>query len=225
MTRSNVEWCNDCVIANDNVLATPPANPDTPLHFLYPNSEPLAAKYLALPWVIDLASAQPLARASVVIPYSVNLMHWHQLFVCFPERTIYHFEGFGNPLSSRDVMPTAMRETFGDEWTFVPLRGLFQVDGCACGIWLQVARDVWVRYMDSDQYGAKTFQAFLTAELAAMGVKDVDKCRGQAKRVAERANQAFILEQRAEMRGRLVQMAMEGAIVHGQAQLPGFSAS
>ena len=40
---------------------------------------------------------------------------------------------------------------------------------------------------------------------------------------AERANVAFILEQRADMRGRLVQAALADKLAWGQASLAGFA--
>ena len=55
-----------------------------------------------------------------------------------------------------------------------------------------------------------------------MGVRDLAPLNGVAKRAACKANQAFILEQRAEMRGRLVQAAMDGGLNFNAAALAGF---
>jgi hypothetical protein len=55
-----------------------------------------------------------------------------------------------------------------------------------------------------------------------MGVRDLRALHGVTKRAAGKANQAFILEQRAEMRGRLVQAAMDGVLKHNAASLAGY---
>lgn len=94
----------------------------------------------------------------------------------------------------------------------------------AGGVWIGVARDSYLRYVDSEEYGSGNFEAFLHAELDAQGVRDLDKCRGTAqKTAAKRANQAFILEQRAEMRARLVQVAIAGNLKYSEAALAGFA--
>jgi len=95
----------------------------------------------------------------------------------------------------------------------------------AGGVWLGVARDIYIRYVDSDQYGTGTFETYLQAELNREGVHDLDKCHGSAIRKQRKANQTFILEQRAEMRARLLQLAMEGKLEYGQAELDGFGPS
>jgi len=124
-----------------------------------------------------------------------------------------------------DKLPLTIQATFGDDWKFEPIRGCFQADGHACGVWLGVARDIYIRYVDSDQYGTGTFETYLQAELNREGVHDLDKCHGSAIRKQRKANQTFILEQRAEMRARLLQLAMEGKLEYGQAELDGFGPS
>ena len=47
--------------------------------------------------------------------------------------------------------------------------------------------------------------------------------KGAAKTAARKANQTFILEQRAEMRARLVQLAIEGSLYQGSTVLDGFA--
>lgn len=49
--------------------------------------------------------------------------------------------------------------------------------------------------------------------------------RGTALSKARKANEQYILTARADMRGRLVQAALEGKLTVGQANLPGFAAS
>ena len=49
--------------------------------------------------------------------------------------------------------------------------------------------------------------------------------KGAAKSAAEKVNQRFIVEQRADMRGRLVQAAMSDELKHGQAYLLGFTSA
>ena len=101
-------------------------------------------------------------------------------------------------------------------------RLLLQNDGSACGIWLQVVRDIYLEYVASDEYGGGTFLTFLEGRLLEMGVRDLCALHGVAKRAAGKANQAFIIEQRAEMRGRLVQAAMDGVLKYNAAALEGF---
>ena len=92
-------------------------------------------------------------------------------------------------------------------------------------MWLGVARDVYVRYVDSDVYGSGTFESFLHRHLSEMGVLNLTTLSGTAKTAARKANQTFILEQRAEMRARLVQLAIEGSLYRGSAVLDGFAQS
>jgi hypothetical protein len=86
-----------------------------------------------------------------------------------------------------------------------------------------VARDIYLRYVDSKSYGTGDFEAFLLEELKAEGVRDQNKCRGVAKTAASKANQTFILEQRAYMRERLVQVAIAGKLTFSAASLAGFA--
>ena len=44
---------------------------------------------------------------------------------------------------------------------------------------LQVARDVLIKYVDSDAFGTKTFDNFLEKELADEGVLNLFKLRGK----------------------------------------------
>ena len=80
-----------------------------------------------------------------------------------------------------------------------------------------------MHYVDSDAYGSGTFEAFLHGHLEEQGVRDQDKCRGAAKGAAKKANQTFILEQRADMRARLVQVAIQGKLKYSTAALAGFA--
>ena len=52
---------------------------------------------------------------------------------------------------------------------------------------------------------------------------NLDTFQGPAMRRARNVNTKFILEQRADMRVRLVKLAMEGELQHGQAKLNGFA--
>jgi hypothetical protein len=56
-------------------------------------------------------------------------------------------------------------------------------------------------------------------------VRQVDRSAlsGICARRAKTANNKFILEQRAEMRARLVQLAIENTLKYGQAKLAGFA--
>lgn len=67
----------------------------------------------------------------------------------------------------------------------------------AGGVWLGVARDVYVHYVDSDAYGSGTFESYLHAHLREMGVFDLSTLSGTAKTAARKANQTFILEHSA----------------------------
>jgi len=88
-----------------------------------------------------------------------------------------------------------------------------------------VARNIFIQYADSDVFGTKEFAAFMERKLKEEGVVNLAVLMGSAKTRAEKANQTYILEQRAEMRGRLVQAAMANKLAHGQALLEGFGAS
>jgi hypothetical protein len=168
------------------------------------------------------ADVEPSSRASVIIPYSKGQLHWHVLFVCFAESIVYHFEGFGREVESEEAVPTAVATHLGAEWTFTSHRGCYQSDGSSCGIWIQVARDIFLQYVGSNEYGRGTFNAYLARVMFEKGVVDLDNVSGAAKTAARRANQTFILEQRAEMRARLVQAAINGKLAYAAAELEGF---
>ena len=67
--------------------------------------------------------------------------------------------------------------------------------------------------------GDGTFLGFLERRLGEMGVRHLGSLKGVAKTAAGKANQVFILEQRAEMRGRLVQAALDNQLKHDAAAL------
>jgi hypothetical protein len=98
-----------------------------------------------------------------------------------------------------------------------------QDDSSSCGVWLQVARDCFIAYIDSDSFGSRAFFSYMQQHLAAKGVVSVQGCRGQAKRKASQGNLAFILSERADMRARLLRAAMEGKLVVNIATLAGFT--
>lgn len=223
LSRSNSEWCNDCQLGNDNALCLRPT--EAPVYFFYPRDEEGAlsiifrerAKFAAL------LSASPPSRASCIVPYCTNGSHWHELFLCVAEKNVYHFEAFGEALQRDALLQTTFDQLLGVHgWTLKVSRLLVQNDGSACGIWLQVVRDIYLEYVASDEYGGDTFLTFLERRLLEMGVRDLAPLNGVAKRAACKANQAFILEQRAEMRGRLVQAAMDGGLNFNAAALAGF---
>ena len=108
-------------------------------------------------------------------------------------------------------------------WSLVSMRGRFQVDGNACGIWIQVARDLFIEYVDSHEFGTCTFEAFLHRRLKEQGVLPTERLSGLTLKAAMQTNQKFILEQRADMRGRLVQAAIAGKLAFSEAQLGGFA--
>ena len=109
-------------------------------------------------------------------------------------------------------------------WRIVSIREKYQSDGFSCGVWLQVARDVWLLYVASHQHGMRIFPAFLKQTLETQhGVKSLSGLRNPTKSAAERANEEYILGVRADMRGRLVQAALANGLSWGQANLAGFA--
>ena len=90
-------------------------------------------------------------------------------------------------------------------------------------MWLQVARDAWLQYAGGASHGTRTFPSFLKQSLEEHGVQSLFGLKGARKSAAEKANTAFILEARADMRGRLVQAALAGKLAWGQANLAGFA--
>ena len=116
-----------------------------------------------------------------------------------------------------------MADAWDGMWSLVSMRGRFQVDGNACGIWIQVARDLFIEYVDSHEFGTCTFEAFLHRRLKEQGVLPTERLSGLTLKAAMQTNQKFILEQRADMRGRLVQAAIAGKLAFSEAQLGGFA--
>ena len=86
-----------------------------------------------------------------------------------------------------------------------------------------MARDAWLAYVASPSCGTRTFPAFLIQRFEAAGAQHLTGLRGTARSTAEKANVALILEQRADMRGRLVQAALADKLAWGQARLAGFA--
>ena len=161
---------------------------------------------------------------SIIAPFSVAQLHWHELFISCRERTTYHYEGFGGELPRRSPIPAAFDHSLGAQgWRLVSVRAHHQSDGSSCGVWLQSARDAWLAYVASPSYGTRTFPTFLMQRFEAAGAQNLTGLRGTARSTAERANVAFILEQRADMRGRLVQAALADKLAWGQASLAGFA--
>ena len=87
----------------------------------------------------------------------------------------------------------------------------------------QAARDAWLLYADGATLGTRTFPNFLRQTLEAAGVKSLTGVKGAQKTAAEKANVSYILDFRADMRGRLVQAALASKLAWGQAMLTGFA--
>ena len=118
----------------------------------------------------QLFAQQPPSRTSIVLPFSVRRLHWHALFISPLERTFYHFEGFGNELSHYSPVRTAFDDLLsGDGWRFVSIRNKYQSDSVSCGVWLQVARDCWLKYVASSQYGTRTYSPWTNYTAEALG--------------------------------------------------------
>ena len=45
-----------------------------------------------------------------------------------------------------------------------------QYDSSSCGIWIQVARDSYLAYVESDRFGTGAFASFMEEWLAGQGV-------------------------------------------------------
>ena len=219
------EWLNDCQIANDNALAVRPDG--SAVCFFYPRDEKGAAQALFESQKMRrLVAALPRPRTSVVLPFSVQQLHWHVIFSSPLERMLYHFEAFGDALPRRSPIALAFQESLGRQgWTLVSMRLHYQDDGSSCGVWIQVARDCWLEYVKSDSYGTSDFSSFMQQRLASEGVLCETGLKGTAKSGAQRANRQYVLTARADMRGRLVQaaLAQPSKLSWGQAHLEGFT--
>ena len=222
LTTRNSEWLNDCQKANDNAIVMRPAN--APVYFQYPRSEPMAAEQFTRATIKRLAEASPQSSASVVLPYSVQQLHWHELFFSFLERCVYHFEGLGAELPAVSPIRIAFDASLGSQgWQLVSLCDEYQSDGSSCGVWLQAARDAWLRYVASTDHGSKIFAAFLRRTFEAAGVHSLSSLRGRVLGAAQRGNEAYILGQCAAMRSRLVHAALAEKLSWGSASLAGFA--
>ena len=139
---------------------------------------------------------------------------------------LHHFEGFGEPLERRGSIPSAFQAKLAPlGWSLIDLRLKLQTDGNSCGVWLQVVRDAWLRYVDSSSFGSKGFKSFLEQEMAAEGVQNLYKSKGATRTAAGAKSRQFIIGQRADMRGRLVQAALDRKLRHEAASLAGFAPS
>ena len=225
LSRRDSEWCNDCQIHNDSDIVPRPAGAP-PVQFFYPRDEDGAAKVLKeAPTMRRLVAGQLEEGSSIVLPFSRNQLHWHVLFGSASDKVVYHFEGFGGDLRSSPVN-LAFDDSLGRlGWRLVSVRLHLQSDSSSCGIWIQVARDWWLEYVASTEHGNSAFESFMQEKLKGEGVQSESGLRGTALSKARKANEQYILTARADMRGRLVQAALEGKLSVGQANLPGFAKS
>lgn len=144
--------------------------------------------------------------------------------MCFADRAVYHFEAFGKELGEDNSVYRAFAATLGNcGWSLSSSHLLLQWDGVNCGVWLQVARDRFLEYVDSSQFGSRSFLAFMEEGLRKNGVVDLNSVVGDAKQRAIERNGIFILQQRAEIRTRLLQAAQAGALTYGSDLLQDFT--
>lgn len=94
-------------------------------------------------------------------------LHWHILFLSFTEKVCYHFEGFGKG-PDLIVAFTTQCEALGWKLISIPLH--VQWDGSSCGVWVVVARDAYLAYIESPDYGKSVFAEFFEQWLARHGV-------------------------------------------------------
>ena len=101
-----------------------------------------------------LLNEQPASSKTLVLPFSVQLTHWHELFVSFKEQTVYHFEAFGGDLPRRSDTRTAFDEVFATHgWRWVSIRLKLQTDGSSCGVWIcMCTRDLNARVSPRRDY-------------------------------------------------------------------------
>jgi len=170
LTRRDSEWLNDCQIANDNELLQ---IDHQHARFLNPMSnEYLSTKFFCKKKVKRLAPPDAQLsdrRYSLVMSYSMLQLHWHILFLCCAERTMYHFEGFGGEVD--DEVQVAFATVFAHHgWELVSIPLELQHDSSSCGVWIQVARDAYLEYINSSDLGTKSFPAFMEQWLEQRGV-------------------------------------------------------
>jgi hypothetical protein len=164
------------------------------------------------------------AAAMVASRESGDGSRLRELFFSFLERCVYHFEGLGAELPAVSPIRIAFDASLGSQgWQLVSLCDEYQSDGSSCGVWLQAARDAWLRYVASTDHGSKIFAAFLRRTFEAAGVHSLSSLRGRVLGAAQRGNEAYILGQRAAMRSRLVHAALAEKLSWGSASLAGFA--
>jgi hypothetical protein len=163
LTRCDDEWLNDCQIANDNELYVRPY-----IKYLYPLPQGMAASCLRGARHRQATDGTLHEKYCVLMPYSVNQLHWHTLIMCYADKTGYHFEGFGNVTD--DEVAGAFQPLRAYGWRLVAIRFELQGDTSSCGVWLQVARDAYIAYVDSNELGTRAFAGFLERWLNDLGV-------------------------------------------------------
>ena len=171
LTRNDSEWLNDCQIGNDNHMLSKPSF----LRILPPLSEEHAANWLSLQAggsrLLEelLDKLLPHKKYSVILPFAVQRLHWHELFMPFTEKVLYHFEAFGGPVEPR-VAAAFASTLLPRGWELINIRIRVQNDGSSCGVWVQAARDAFLAYIESEEFGTKSFAAFLERWLENQGV-------------------------------------------------------
>ena len=114
----------------------------------------------------------------------------------------------------REDSPITLAVDRLEGWQFISLSLKLQTDASACGVWLTVARDCWLRYVGEGLDGTHSFGTVMLADLKKQGVADLNlpSLQGRAKTAARLANQDYILGQRADMRALLVQAAARAGV-------------
>ena len=119
---------------------------------------------------------------------------------------------------------SASLESLDDGWRFVPIEVQLQTDGCSCGLWVLLVSRAFVAYVDSSQFGTKSFGTFLVGWLAELQPQPVANLlavggRGQQRTAAVEGNLTFIREERSQLRALLIQAARDGTLAYANGSL------
>ena len=233
------EYLNDCHVGAADALMEQPSS--RTVRFMYPRGRrpertvgsslgcfETQAVQRALEGEADRELKVPI---NALVQSFVSHTHWHKLIVSFEERVVYYSEPYGGALSSWDFgkhIEHAFAGTLGtlDGWRLKSIEVKLQTDGCNCGVWSLVVDRAFLAYCDSVKFGSGDFGAFLVSWLGRMGrgVVDLNQLRGSGigRREAVERNEAYIREQRQELREQLIAAAHEGlhpfpdGAVHGE---------
>jgi len=211
-SNNPTQWLCDTQIPNAHAADDGPEG-NVPVFYNYPRPQSLVPAAFS-----ETNARRVLEREnSVMLQQFCDGIHWHDLVLMGPERTLYYWEPMG-----RERCPSAIAAAFErnapSTWKLVIIPLKLQADGHSCGDWAHWFRCRVLAYVaDPQLLGSGTFPEYLRGDLT--NLKDL---RGTPLKEAESKQRRFARKRRDALRELLFGAAQRGALPWGDAQLDAF---